>query len=121
MYDPLGHRIQKASSTGTTNYVYDGADIVAEVDAAGALLARYAQGASIDEPLAELRGSAAGYYQQDGLGSVTSTVGTAGTLVDSNTYDSFGNVTGSTGSFSNPFQYTGERTSTGNWPTLLSG
>jgi YD repeat-containing protein len=25
-YDPFGHRIQKTSSAGTTNYVYDGAN-----------------------------------------------------------------------------------------------
>ena len=32
----------------------------------------YTQGGSVDEPLAELRGSTTSYYQQDALGSVSS-------------------------------------------------
>jgi len=106
-YDPFGRRIQKSSLSGTTNYLYEGSNSVAEVDAAGTLLASYTQNAGTDEPLAELRNGTAGYYEQDGLGSVTSIAGTAGTLLSSDTYDSFGNLTASTGSFVNPFQYTG--------------
>jgi RHS repeat-associated protein len=107
MYDPSGRRIQKNSSGGTTNYLYDGSNSIAEVDTAGTLLATYVQSGAIDEPLAQLRNGAAGYYEQDGLGSVTSIAGTAGTLLNSDTYDSFGNPTALTGSFGNPFQYTG--------------
>jgi RHS repeat-associated protein len=109
-YDPFGRRIQKAftqNSTATvTNYVYDGANSIEEVDASGNELARYAQGAGTDEPLAELRSSASGYYEQDGLGSVTSLSGITGTLANSYTYDTFGNLTVSTGTLTNPFQYT---------------
>jgi RHS repeat-associated protein len=106
-YDPLGRRIQKSSPSATTNYLYDGDDSVAEVNPSGTLLASYAQGEGVDEPLAELRNGTVGYYEQDGLGSVTSIAGITGTLLDSDTYDSFGNVTASNGSFGNPFQYTG--------------
>jgi len=42
---------------------------VEEVDSTGAELARYAQGAGIDEPLAELRSGTASFYEQDGLGT----------------------------------------------------
>jgi RHS repeat-associated protein len=106
-YDPFGRRIQKSSSSATTNYLYDGSNSVAEVNAAGSLLASYAQGAGVDDPLAELRNGTAGYYEQDGLGSVTSVVGGTGTLLNSDVYDSFGNISASTGSFGNPFRYTG--------------
>jgi len=77
------------------------------MDATGALLARYTQGGGIDEPMAELRGGTTGYYQQDSLGSVTSMTGATGSQLSSDTYDSFGNLTNSAGSFINPFQYTG--------------
>jgi RHS repeat-associated protein len=106
-YDPLGRRVQKSSTAGTTNYLSDGSRSIEEVDATGTLLARYTQGAGIDEPLAELRGGTAGYYQQDGLGSVTSLGNSSTSLTNTYSYDSFGNVTTSTGSFANPFQYTG--------------
>jgi RHS repeat-associated protein len=47
------------------------------------------------------------YYEQDGLGSVTSLSTTAGTLSTTTyTYDSFGKTT-SAGTIVNPFQYTG--------------
>jgi YD repeat-containing protein len=65
-YDPFGRRIQKGSSTGTTSYLYDGTNSVEEVDASGTVLARYAQGAGIDEPLAEVRSGILQLYQQDG-------------------------------------------------------
>ncbi len=110
-YDPFGRRIQKAftqgSTTTTTNYVYDGANSVEEVDQNAAVLARYTQGAGIDEPLAQVRSGMTSYYEQDGLGSVTSLSNSTGSLANTYVYDSFGNLTASTGSIANPFQYTG--------------
>jgi RHS repeat-associated protein len=106
-YDPLGRRIQKSSANGTTIYLYDGANSVAEVDQTGSLQVRYTQGTDIDEPLAEQRNGSAAYYQQDGLGSVTSLTSGTGALANSYTYDAFGNLNASTGTLANPFQYTG--------------
>jgi hypothetical protein len=73
----------------------------------GAVVARYSQGLNIDEPLAMLRSSASSFYNADGLGSITSLANAAGALVQTYTFDSFGKQTASTGSFTNPFQYTG--------------
>ena len=42
-YDPFGRRIQKGSPTGTTSYLYDGANAVEELDTSGNVLARYTQ------------------------------------------------------------------------------
>ena len=106
-YDPFGRRIQKSSASGTTIYLYDGANSVEEVDQAGSVLARYAQGAGIDEPLAELRSESAAYYQQDGLASVTSLSNSTAALANTYTYNAFGNLTASTGTTANSFQYTG--------------
>ena len=47
------------------------------------------------------------YYHPDGLGSITSLTDGSGQLADSYVYDSFGNLTASTGTITNPFQYTG--------------
>jgi RHS repeat-associated protein len=105
-YDPFGRRIQKAGAS-TTNYVYDGANVIEEVDQSGNRLARYSQDGGIDEPLSELRPGAISYYEQDGLGSVISLTNLGGGLGNTYVYDSFGNVTSSSGSLTNPFQYTG--------------
>lgn len=105
-YDPFGRRIQKESTTGTTIYAYDGAKAIEDVNGAGAMTARYVQGAGIDEPIAE---SAAGlyFYSADGLGSITSLTDTTGTAVASYTYDARGNIVASSGANANRFRYTG--------------
>lgn len=106
-YDPLGRRIYKSSSSGTSVFAYDGHNLIEETNAAGALVARYAQTENIDEPLAEVRSGMTSYYEADGLGSVTSLTNSAGATAQTYTYDSFGKQTGSSGSLTNPFQYTG--------------
>ena len=71
------------------------------------MLAHYTQGYGIDDPLAETRGATNGYYDQDGLGSVTALSNSTAAIADSYAYDSFGDTIGSTGALTNPFQYTG--------------
>ena len=111
-YDPFGRRIQKiwpnaaTNSTMVRNYLYDGANIVTELNASGAVVASYTQGAGIDEPLAMRRGGYISYYHADGLGSVTSLTNTSAQPVATYAYDSFGNTTATEGIF-NPFRYTG--------------
>jgi RHS repeat-associated protein len=106
-YDPFGRRIKKASSAGTSIYAYDYGNVIEETNAAGGAVARYSQGLSIDEHLAMLRSSTTSYYEQDGLGTVTSLSNAGGTLAQTYTFDSFGNQTASSGSLTNSFQYTG--------------
>jgi RHS repeat-associated protein len=106
-YDPFGRRIQKSGPLGSTNYLYDQNSDIEEVDNSGNVLARYARTKNLDEPLSELRSGATSYYQQDGLGSVTSLSNTSGSLAETYAYDSYGRVISSTGSLTNPFQYTG--------------
>jgi YD repeat-containing protein len=107
-YDPFGRRIQKSGPLGTTNYLYDGASDVAieELDNGGNVLARYAQGPGIDQPLSEFRSGTTSYYDQDALGSVSSLSNGTGALANTYAYDSFGKVTASRGTLTNPFQYT---------------
>jgi RHS repeat-associated protein len=109
-YDPFGRRIQKSftqsGTTTTTDYLYDGVNRVEDVDVNGNLLARYVHGRAIDEPLEEVASGTTSYYQQDGIGSVSSLSNSAGALTNTYTYDSYGKLTASTGTLANPFRYT---------------
>jgi RHS repeat-associated protein len=107
-YDPFGRRVQKSGPLGTTNYLYDGPnDLIEEIDNSGNVLAKYTQTTNIDEPLSELRSGATSYYEQDGIDAVTSLTNPTGAVANSYTFDSFGKLTASTGTLTNPFQYTG--------------
>jgi RHS repeat-associated protein len=106
-YDPFGRRVQKNSPSGTVNYLYDRASVIQEVDQSGNILARYGEGPWIDEALAEIRAGNNSYYQQDGLGSVTSLSNQGGALANTYVYNSFGKLTASTGTLVNPVQFTG--------------
>jgi RHS repeat-associated protein len=106
-YDPFGRRIEKVSPTTTSIFAYDGDNLVETVGSTGGVVARYTQQQNIDEPLAMQRGTTTSYYEQDGLGSVTSLTNAAGALAQTYTYDSFGNQTASSGSLTNFFRYTG--------------
>jgi len=87
-------------------FAYDGDNLTEEANSSGTEVASYSQGLNIDEPLAMDRSSVASFYEADGLGSVTSLSSSAGALAETYTRDSFGKQTGSTGSITNPFQYT---------------
>ena len=70
------------------------------------MLARYTQALLIDDPLAELRSGTTTYYEADGTNSITSLTNATGTIAGSYAYDTFGNLSASTGSITNPFRYT---------------
>jgi RHS repeat-associated protein len=105
-YDPFGRRIYKQSPNATSIFAYDGENLIETVNVAGSTVARYAEGPSVDEPLALQRGTTTNYYDADGLGSVTSLTATNGSIAQSYTYDAFGNTTNSTGSVTNFLRYT---------------
>jgi RHS repeat-associated protein len=102
-YDPFGRRIQKGGSV----FIYDNSRLIQESDTAGNLVARYIHGPAVDSPLAAYRGSVSEFYQTDGLGSVTSLTNTSGVVNQTYIYDSFGNISSTTGTFVQPFRYTG--------------
>jgi RHS repeat-associated protein len=118
-YDPFGRRIKKTVSPSgggsgeeTTNYVYDGQNIILEYDQAGIITTRYTHGPNIDEPLAiEFTGATTitpYYYHADGLGSITALSNASGNIVQRYEYDSFGNQTITTnGNIKQPFTFTG--------------
>lgn len=107
-YDPLG-RLFKISggSAGTTQFLYDGDQLVAEYAGNGALLRRYVHGPGEDDPLLWYEGAGLGdrrSLQIDQQGSIVSVASASGTA-SIYSYDEYGNPnSGQAGRF----QYTGQ-------------
>lgn len=89
-YDPLGKRISKEVSGNITRYVYDIARVVLEKNGQGKTVATYIYGIGIDEILLMNRGAINYYYCHDGLGNVVNLVDRLGELVESYSYDVYG-------------------------------
>ena len=106
-YDALGRRIEKTINGVTTQYVYDGLDIIQEKQS-GAVTANYIRTMNIDEPMARIKADGTvRYYQTDALGSVIALTDGTGAVKTTYAYDPFGNTTVSGEVSDNPFQYTG--------------
>jgi len=106
-YDAWGRRNEKIINGKTMQYLYNGRDIVQEIDG-GTVAENYIRSANIDEPLARIKSDGTvRYYQTDALGSVIALTDETGLSKTQYVYDPFGNVS-TTGDVSdNPFQYTG--------------
>ncbi len=89
-YDALGRRILKNVNGTITNFVYSGQDLIEERDATNAVTAKYVYAGGIDNPVKVIKGSNTYFYQQDALGNVTSLTDGTGAIVESYTYDTFG-------------------------------
>jgi RHS repeat-associated protein len=125
-YDPFGRRIEKqlttvikgTSKTTTWTYVYDGTDIALEIltkPDTSTEKSFYTHGAGTDEHLALERSGQHYFYHADHLGSITSITDSGKNVVQSYSYDSFGNQ-GQTTSFRNSCQFTGREY---DWETNL--
>jgi len=107
-YDHRGRRLSKTDRAGVTIYfVYDGANLVQEVDAAGNVIAQYVYERGLDSPLSMTRNGTTYYYLSDHLGSIIGLTDGGGNLVASYTYDPWGNVISQTGTITNPFRFIG--------------
>jgi RHS repeat-associated protein len=102
-YDYQGRRIAKNS----TYFVYDGTDIVTEVNSAGTTISRFIQSLGTDEHLADRQDGQWFYYEQDALGNVTSLTDNTGTVAAGYTYSSFGVPTQDVGTLDQPYRFTG--------------
>jgi len=106
-YDALGRRIEKTINGRTIKYLYDGKDIVQEIENSTPSV-NYIRTLNIDEPLARIQSNGiVRYYQSDALGSIIALTDEAGTIRTQYIYDAFGKVTILGESSDNPFQYTG--------------
>ena len=103
-YDPYGRRTSKTLNGQTSQYLYDGLDIVQAMKS-GTVGETYLRSLEIDEVFVRQEATAE-FYHVDGLGSTLSLTNAAGVATVAYTYDPFGKTT-STGTSSNAFLYTG--------------
>jgi RHS repeat-associated protein len=106
-YGPFGRRLAKTVNGTTTEFRYDGEDLILEMDGDGNVAGSWTFGPGIDQPLAMNRSGENHYYVADGLGSVAALVDETGAVVQTYEYGVFGEITSQTGSLDNPFAYTG--------------
>ncbi len=109
-YDPLGRLYETSGASGTTRFLYDGDELVAEYDSAGTMLRRYVHGSGVDDPMAWFEGSgvsdgAARLIKTNHQGSVIALTDWGGNLLSINKYDDYG-IPQSTNV--GRFQYTGQ-------------
>ena len=105
-FDGLGRRVQHTSSTGgTTKFVYDGADVLRDLDGSGSTIADYLNAPGIDNKLRQTTSGTASYFITDHLGTTRALTDATGSLASTFAYDSFGNVIG--GAAPSRYTYTG--------------
>ncbi|HWN08496.1 MAG TPA: Ig-like domain-containing protein [Pyrinomonadaceae bacterium] len=97
-YDGLGRRLQRTTSAGANErYVYDGADVLLDLNADWSVANTYLNGSGIDNHLRQTNTTTgASYFLTDQLGSTSALTDASGALVEQLAYDSFGNSAGST-------------------------
>jgi len=107
-YNGDGQRVQKLDSTGTTNHVWDGQNILLETNASNVIQVVYTlQPALYGNLISQWRNGIGSYYLFDGLGSTTQLINPSGSVTDSYLYDSWGNVLLVSGTTANSFRYVG--------------
>ena len=116
-YDPLGRRISKTTTAGTTNYVYDGARVIEEKDESGNLSSSYLFGPGLDDILVMQRDGEDYYYHKNSLGSIAALTSASGIPLEYYEYDAYGSVVFLNDNFDevsnstvrNPYLFTGRR------------
>ena len=94
-YDPLGRLFQIVSGGATTQFLYDGDELIAEFDGSGTLRQRYVHGSQTDDPLVWYEGgtisaAARRSLQSDHQGSIISVADGSGNATAVNRYDEYG-------------------------------
>ncbi|MBX2999575.1 MAG: RHS repeat protein [Caldilineaceae bacterium] len=111
-YDPFGNRSERNAGGAITRFVVDPLDnsgvaqTLAETDGAGTLLARYTRG---DDLIGVAQGGASYIYHADGLNSVRLLTDSSGAVVNSYSYDAFGNLLAAVGTVPNVYGFAGEQ------------
>jgi RHS repeat-associated protein len=93
------------SATGATQFLYNGAALVAEYDANGSLVRRTVHGPGLDEPIVVHEGGVRKWLHADPRGSIIATTDSAGNATAINAYGPYGE--GGLG-MSGRFGYTGQ-------------
>ena len=108
VYDGDGQRVQKQDSTGTTNHVWDGQNILLETNASNIVQVVYSLEPNVyGNLISQSRSGVDSFFLFDAVGSTRQLANSAGSVIDSYIYDSFGNSLATSGTTVNPFQYIG--------------
>ena len=107
-YNGDGLRVQKQDSTGTTNHVWDGQNILLETNASNIIQVVYTlEPAFYGNLISQSRGGVDSFYLFDHLGSTSQLANSTGSVTDTYLYDSFGNAL-LRGTTVNPFEFVGK-------------
>ncbi len=116
VYDGDKRRISKTAADGAvTKFLYDGLNILQDLEEDGSIKTAYLQGVGIDKliSVSDWNGQttiqSTNYYHSDALGSVRSLTDEGGNEVKTYTYDAWGKVTSETGSSGNEYKFTSRR------------
>ncbi|MBO9562796.1 MAG: RHS repeat protein [Niastella sp.] len=91
-YDAMGRRVSKTAGGKTTQYYYDGLQVIEEYNGTGELEASYVWGTWMDDLVTMERLGARYYYHTNNIGSVVAVTNAAGKVVERYEYDAFGKV-----------------------------
>jgi len=107
-YDVMDRRIAKTAAGSTTQFVYDGDNVILEFNGTATPSVRYLQGPGVDQVLAQESNNTTTWMLTDHLGTVRDLVNNGGSVVNHFTYDSFGKVLSSTaGGVDTRYKFTG--------------
>jgi YD repeat-containing protein len=107
-YDPFGDKIEKQDTLSVvTKMLYDGDNLFNELDAANVVQNAYTTALGMNSWIAMESGGSNYFYMQDGLNSTTEITNSNSNVVNSYTYDAFGNLNLSTGSVPNNILFNG--------------
>jgi RHS repeat-associated protein len=107
-YNGDGLRVQKIDSTGTTNHVWDGLNILLETNASNLIQVVYTlEPAIYGNLISQSRGGVDSFFLFDAQGSTRQLTNSVAVPTDVYFYDSFGNLLFSSGSTINPFLFGG--------------
>jgi YD repeat-containing protein len=108
-YDPLGRLKSTVAAGVTTQYLYSGTELVAELDGTGSVLRRYVHGPGMDDPIVWYEGATLAtrnHLHADERGSIIATTNSAATATIY-AYGSYGEPNGNNWTGSR-FRYTGQ-------------
>ena len=105
-YDAFGRRTRKTVNGTTTEFLYDGLNVVQEASG-GMPIASLLTGLGIDEYFIRTAANGSQILLCDALGSTLGLLDANGVLQTEYTYEPFGATTATGAASTNPFQYTG--------------
>ena len=107
IYDALGLRISTIENGYRSDYIFDRGSIIAELDGSGTLTSMNIRGYGL---LAQKDDKGRlNYYLHNAHGDVTSLIDASGKVLNSYTYDAFGNTMAYAETVANRFRYAGEQ------------